>query len=160
MRVAYSDHSTNPVCGFGSAKPVLHGTNSTETNLLHNVETTYRVGWLIWICYSRALERRCLDGRIAVLHKPLHLSICMACSHLLWGAKWAGCGKKKGGSVKYDFQFNSIPFGVLFPCAGLLASFIQFSRWTNECLNSLVAKFATKCFRKFPRPVGHTTAAV
>ena len=30
MRVAYSDHSTNPVCGFRGAKPVLHGTNSTE----------------------------------------------------------------------------------------------------------------------------------
>ena len=60
MRVANSDHSTNPVCGFGSAKPVLHGTNNTEPNLFHHGETTYRVGWLIWICYSRALERKCL----------------------------------------------------------------------------------------------------
>ena len=42
---------------------VLHGTNSTELNLFHHGETTYRVGWLIWICYSRALERRCLTGR-------------------------------------------------------------------------------------------------
>ena len=25
-------------------------------------KTTYRVRWMIWICYSRALERRCLAG--------------------------------------------------------------------------------------------------
>ena len=32
---------------FGSAKPVLHGTNSTEPNLLHLGETTYNVqGWM------------------------------------------------------------------------------------------------------------------
>ena len=36
-----------PVCGFGSAKPVLHGTNSTEPNLFRHGETTYRVGGLI-----------------------------------------------------------------------------------------------------------------
>ena len=53
-------HSSNPVCGFGSAKPVLHGTNSTEPNLFHHGETTFRVGWLILICYSHTLERRCL----------------------------------------------------------------------------------------------------
>ena len=40
--------------------PVLHGTNSTEPNLFHHGETTCRVGWLIWICYCHALERRCL----------------------------------------------------------------------------------------------------
>ena len=44
MRVAYSDRSTNPVRGFGSAKPVLHGTNSTEPNLFQHGEATYRVG--------------------------------------------------------------------------------------------------------------------
>ena len=44
MRVAFSDHSTNPVCGFRRARPVLHGTNSTEPNLFHHGETTYRVG--------------------------------------------------------------------------------------------------------------------
>ena len=54
----------NPVCSFGSAKPVLHGTNSTEPNLFHHEETTYRVGWLIWICFPRALERRCLPRRV------------------------------------------------------------------------------------------------
>ena len=63
MRVAYSDHSSNHVCGFGSAKSFLHGTNSIEPNLFQHGETTYRVGWLIWICYSCALERRCLQGR-------------------------------------------------------------------------------------------------
>ena len=67
-RVAYSDHSSNPVCGFGSAKPVLLRPNSTESNLFHHGETTYRVGWMIWICYSRALERRCLG------YKDLFLS--------------------------------------------------------------------------------------
>ena len=36
MRVAYSDHSSTPVCGFRSANPVLHGTNSTEPNLFHH----------------------------------------------------------------------------------------------------------------------------
>ena len=41
MRVAYSDHSTNPVCGFGSAKSVLQGTNSTESNRFH-----HSLGWL------------------------------------------------------------------------------------------------------------------
>ena len=37
---------------------------STESNLFHHRETTYRVGWMIWICCSHALERRCLiEGR-------------------------------------------------------------------------------------------------
>ena len=27
---------------------------------LGTFKTTYRVGWMIWICYSRALDRRCL----------------------------------------------------------------------------------------------------
>ena len=31
-------------------------------NLFHHGETTYRVGWLIWISYSRALEKRCLTA--------------------------------------------------------------------------------------------------
>ena len=30
-------------------------------NWLGTSKTTYRVGWMIWICYSRALERRCLE---------------------------------------------------------------------------------------------------
>ena len=58
MRVAYSDHSSYPECGSESAKRVLHGPNSTESNLFHHGETTYRVWWLIWICYYRALERK------------------------------------------------------------------------------------------------------
>ena len=29
-------------------------------NWLGSSKTTYRVGWMIWICYSRALERRYL----------------------------------------------------------------------------------------------------
>ena len=33
MTLAYSDHSPKLVCGFGSAKPVLQGANSTEPNL-------------------------------------------------------------------------------------------------------------------------------
>ena len=43
-RVAYSDHSSNPVCGFGSSNPVLLRPNSTESNLFYHGETTYRVG--------------------------------------------------------------------------------------------------------------------
>ena len=43
-RVAYSDHSSNPVCGFGSAKQVLSGPNITESNLFRHGETTYKVG--------------------------------------------------------------------------------------------------------------------
>ena len=39
-----------------------HGPYSTESNLFYHGETTYRVGWQIWIRYSRALERRCLLG--------------------------------------------------------------------------------------------------
>ena len=45
-------------------------------------------------------------------------------------------------------------------------SFIQFEREprslyiTTECVNSLVARFARKFLSKFPRPVGHTIAAV
>ena len=65
MRVAYSDHSTHPVCGFRSAKPDLHGANITDPNLFHDGETTYsQVWWLIWTCYSRALERRCLTHKV------------------------------------------------------------------------------------------------
>ena len=33
-----------PCMWFGSAKPVLRGTNSTQPNLFHHGETTYRVG--------------------------------------------------------------------------------------------------------------------
>ena len=29
-------------------------------NWLGTSKTTYRVGWMIWMCYSHALERRCL----------------------------------------------------------------------------------------------------
>ena len=43
--------SSNPVCcswksqaSSAWAKPVLHGPNSTESNLFHHGETTYRVG--------------------------------------------------------------------------------------------------------------------
>ena len=63
-RVAYSDHSNIPVCGFGSAKPDFLRPNSTESNLFYHGETTYRDGWMIWICYySHALERRCLEEK-------------------------------------------------------------------------------------------------
>ena len=37
---------SNPVSVQGRAKPVLHGRNSTESNLFHDGETTYRVGWM------------------------------------------------------------------------------------------------------------------
>ena len=36
-------YSLYPECGSLSAKPVLHGPNSTEPNLFHHGETTYRV---------------------------------------------------------------------------------------------------------------------
>ena len=55
--VAYLDHSSNPVCGFGSATPVLHGTNCTEPNLFHHVETTYRadLNMLLW-CFREKMS--------------------------------------------------------------------------------------------------------
>ena len=32
-------------------------------NWLGTSKTKYRVGWMIWICYSCALERKCLERR-------------------------------------------------------------------------------------------------
>ena len=46
MRVAYSDSPPTLHVVPGRAKPVLHGPNSTEPNLFHHGETTYRVGRL------------------------------------------------------------------------------------------------------------------
>ena len=60
MRVAYLDHSSNPVCGFSMMELVRLCTVWPQENWLGTSKTTYRVGWMIWICYSRALERRCL----------------------------------------------------------------------------------------------------
>ena len=40
-RVAYSDHSSSPVCGFGSAKPVLLRPNSTEPTWRYHIH-----GWI------------------------------------------------------------------------------------------------------------------
>ena len=37
---------SNLVSGSRKSKPVLHGPNSTESNLFHHGETTYRVGWI------------------------------------------------------------------------------------------------------------------
>ena len=45
-RVGISDSGTTLYVGHGRAKTVLHGPNSTETNLFHHGETTYRVGWM------------------------------------------------------------------------------------------------------------------
>ena len=63
MRVAYSDHSSNPVCCFSMMEQVRHCTVWPLENWLGTSKTTYltRVRWMIWICYSRALERRCLS---------------------------------------------------------------------------------------------------
>ena len=33
-------------------------------------------------------------------------------------------------------------------------------KYNTECVNSLVSRFGLKLLSKFPRPVGHTTAAV
>ena len=46
MTVAYSDSLPTLYVVHGRAKPVLRGPNSTEPNLLHHGETTYRVGQL------------------------------------------------------------------------------------------------------------------
>ena len=35
---------SNPVCGLRNTKPVLHGPNSTDSNLFYHGETTCRVG--------------------------------------------------------------------------------------------------------------------
>ena len=43
-RVGFSDGGPTLYVVPGRAKPVLHGPNSTESNLYHNGETTYRVG--------------------------------------------------------------------------------------------------------------------
>ena len=44
VTVAYSDSVPTLYVVHGRAKPVLHGPDSTETNLFHHGETTYRVG--------------------------------------------------------------------------------------------------------------------
>ena len=62
-RVAYSDHSSNPVCGFFMMEQVRLCTVWPQENWLGTSKTTCRVGWMIWICYSRALERRCLCNK-------------------------------------------------------------------------------------------------
>ena len=59
-RVAYSDQSSNPVCGFSMMEQVWLCTVCPMENWLGASKTTYRVELMICICYSRALERRCL----------------------------------------------------------------------------------------------------
>ena len=44
MRVGFSDSGPTLYLVQGRAKPVLHGQNSTESNLFHHGEATYRVG--------------------------------------------------------------------------------------------------------------------
>ena len=46
MTAAFSDSHPTLHVVHGSAKTVLRGTNSTEPNMFHHGETTYRVGWL------------------------------------------------------------------------------------------------------------------
>ena len=60
MTIASSDQSSNPVFGFSMMEQVRICTVCPTENWLGTSKTTYRVGWMIWICYSRALERRCL----------------------------------------------------------------------------------------------------
>ena len=44
-------------------------------NWLGTSKTTHRVGWMIWICYSRALERKCL---FTCLSNSLNINIPIA----------------------------------------------------------------------------------
>ena len=44
-------------------------------NWLGISKTTYRVGWLIWICYSRALERRCLGLPSLTSAQPVKVAV-------------------------------------------------------------------------------------
>ena len=53
-------HSSNPVSGFYMMDQVRLCAVWPTENWLGTSKTTYRVGWMIWLCYSRALERRCL----------------------------------------------------------------------------------------------------
>ena len=46
MTVAYSDSLPTLYVVHGRAKLVIRGPNSTEPNLIHHGETTYRIGWL------------------------------------------------------------------------------------------------------------------
>ena len=46
MPVAYSDIHPTLYVVHKRAKPVLQGPNSTDPNLFHHGETTYRVGWM------------------------------------------------------------------------------------------------------------------
>ena len=59
-RVAYSDQSSNPECCFSMMEQVRLCAVFPMENWLGTSKTTYRVGWMIWICYSHSLERRCL----------------------------------------------------------------------------------------------------
>ena len=44
MPAAFSDSHPNLNVILGRAKPVLHGPNSTHSNLFHHGETTFRAG--------------------------------------------------------------------------------------------------------------------
>ena len=60
--VAYSNHSFNPVCGFSMIEQIRLCTVWPQEIWFGTSKTTYRDGWMIWICYSRALERQCLSS--------------------------------------------------------------------------------------------------
>ena len=49
-----------PVCGFSMMEQVRLCAVWPTENKLGTSKTTYRVGWMSLICYSRARERRCL----------------------------------------------------------------------------------------------------
>ena len=95
-RVAYLDQSSNPVCGFSMTEQIRLCAVCPIENLLGTSKTTYRVGWMIWICYSRALERRCLaKGFISTqrnCESPSTCSKSMHCRSCCIFVKWIRLG--------------------------------------------------------------------
>ena len=97
-----------------------------------------------------ALERQSVSG-----HQPCHNHSFTPVS----SRKRAGERRKKEG-VSHATDHNSLGLVLSqFPKGAHHESWFFWNKIT-ECIKSSVARFARKFLSKFPRPVGHTTAAV
>ena len=101
-RVAYSDHSSNPVCGLSMMELVRLCTVWPQENWLGTCKTTYRVGWMIWICYSRALERRCLGL------PPLSLPLRAFARPADFKSKIRGLGRSRVGEARTWLELEEV----------------------------------------------------
>ena len=119
----------------------------TETNLLHHGVTTYRVWWLIWICYSRALERRYLICK--TLSSSSVQCYCSAASR-----NNAAAAKRRGNG---DLARGQVALLCLMSQLGISLSIKISQRYCNKGSKSRATIIIPAIWRHIPcHQLGHT----